>query len=74
MQIAEALLVALAPGGDAVAEPVFLHNDFAAELVAVGFFLFQDGVAPGLEMRESLFELAGYPAIQPERGAGDAFQ
>src|SRR5439155_6561288 len=38
MQIAEPLDVALAAAGDAVAQPVFLVDDLAIELVLVAFF------------------------------------
>ena len=74
VEVAQPLLVALASRGDAVTEPIFLHHDFASELVAVGFFLFEDGVAPGLEMGEPLIELARDAPIEPQRGSGNALQ
>ncbi len=74
VQVAQALLVALAAGGDAIAQPVLLHGDLAAHLVPVGFLLFQHLVAPGLELREPLVEHAGDAAIKPDGGARQAFQ
>ena len=40
----------------------------------LGFLLLQHRVAPGLEPGETLVERAGDAAIQPHRGARDAFQ
>src|SRR5262249_19649906 len=49
MQIAEPFDIALAPAGDAVAQPVLLVDDLAVQLVLVALFLRQHVVAPGLE-------------------------
>ena len=57
MQIAEPLDVALAPAGDAVAQPVLLGDDLAVELVLVALFLGQHLVAPGLEGGEAAVDL-----------------
>ena len=66
VQLGEPPLVALAPGGDAVAQPVFLHRDLAAELVLLALFLLQHRVAPGLERREALGPAAGDAAVEPD--------
>ena len=71
---AEPLLVALAPRGDAIAQPVLLHRDLAAELVLLAFLLLQHRVAPGLERRETLVQRAGDAAVEPDGGARDALQ
>ena len=63
----KATLVALAPRGDAVAEPVLLLDDAAGELVLLKFLLGQPLVAPGLEGGEAAIELARGAAIQPGR-------
>ena len=52
-ELAEAADVALAPGRDAVAEPVFLAGDLAAELVEVALSFGLDFLAPGLVVGES---------------------
>jgi len=46
MQIAEPLDVALAAAGYAVAQPVFLIDDLAVELVLVAFFFRQQATRP----------------------------
>ena len=66
--------VALAPGSDAVAQPVFLALDFLAELVLLDLFLFQHLVAPGFEVAETLVETARLAAIQPHGGVGNLFE
>ena len=63
VQIAEPALVARAPRGDAVAQPVLLARDLAVELVAVELLLRQHLVAPGLELAEA--------AVQPPRQCRD---
>jgi hypothetical protein len=68
MQIAEALLVALPPRGDAVAEPVLLHDDLAVELVAVAFLLLQHPSRHASKCGEALVEAAGLAAIEPDGG------
>ena len=74
MQIRQPLLVALAPRGDAVAQPVLLHRDLAAQLVPLGLLLRQHRVAPRLERREPLVQLARDPAVEPHRGARQPLQ
>jgi hypothetical protein len=74
MQVAQPLLIPLAPPGHAVAHPVFLHEDFASDLVPVEFLLFQDLIAPGFEVGEPLVQHTRSAAIQPDRGAGNPFQ
>ncbi len=75
MQVAEPLLVALAPRGDAVAQPVLLHRDLAAQLVALA-----SPPAPAPSSRqasnagEALVERARDAAIEPDGGARDPFQ
>ena len=64
-QIAKAFDVALAPTGDAVTQPVFFHHDLAVELVLVAFFFRKHVVAPLLEGREALVDLANLTAIEP---------
>ena len=58
VQIAEPLDVALAPAGDAVAQPVLLGDDLAVELVLVALFLGQHLVAPGLERGKAALDAA----------------
>ena len=58
VQLGEPPLVARAPGGDAIAQPILLHRDLAAELVLFAFLLLEDRVAPRLERRETLVERA----------------
>ena len=65
MEIAEPLDVTLAAAGDAVAQPVFLHDDLAVELVLVALFLGQHLVAPRLESAEPAVDLPDLAAIQP---------
>ena len=63
MQFGKPPLVACAPGGDAVAEPVLLHRDLATELVLFGRLLLEKRVAPGLESGEALVQRAGDAAV-----------
>ena len=56
VQLGEPALVARAPGGDAVAQPVLLHRDLAAELVLLAGLLLEYRVAPSLECRETLVQ------------------
>jgi hypothetical protein len=69
LQFSDAAHVALAPGGDAVAQPMLFGDDLAVELVLIALFFRQHRVAPFLEMREAPFQTAGLPAIEPDRGA-----
>ena len=66
MQFGEAALIAGAPRRDAVAQPILLHCDLAAELMMLAFFLCQYGVAPGLEGLETVVEGAGDAAVEPD--------
>src|SRR5438105_2355251 len=52
VQLGQPPLVARAPGGDTVAQPVLFHRDFAAQLVLLAGFLLQHCVAPRLECGE----------------------
>src|SRR5437899_6597488 len=74
MQFGKPPLVACAPGGDAVAEPVLLHRDLATELVLFGDLLLEKRVAPGLESGEALVQRAGDAAVQPYGGPREVFQ
>ncbi len=69
VEVTEPFLVALASRRDAIAEPVLLHDDLAAELVALTFLLLENLIAPGLELRKPLVQHAGGPAIQPDCSA-----
>ena len=71
---AEPAHVAGAPRAHAIAQPVLLAHDLAVELLQVALFLFQHLVAPGLEGPEALVEALGRAAVDPDGGAGDAFQ
>ena len=74
VQVAEAADVALAPGGDAVAQPVFFHHQLAVQLVALLCLLFQRVVAPGFEMGEAAIQPAGGTAVEPDDAAGERFE
>ncbi len=69
VQRAEPADIALAPRGDAVAQPVLLGDDLAVELVLVALFLGQHLVAPGLEGGKAALDAARLPAVEPDRGA-----
>jgi hypothetical protein len=49
VQFSEPPLVAGAPGGDAVAQPILFHRDLAAEFVLLVLLLLEYRVAPTLE-------------------------
>lgn len=68
VQVAEAADVALAPGGDPVAQPVLLGGDLAVELVLVPLLLLEEGVAPRLEAGEALVDPARLAPVEPDRG------
>ena len=74
LQFAEPAHVALAPRRHAIAQPVLLAHDLAAELVLLALFLFQHQVAPFLEMAKALVEPAGLAAVEPDGGARDALE
>src|SRR4051812_35829034 len=65
VKIAEPLDVALAPAGDAVAQPVLLVDDLAVELVLVALFFREHLVAPGLEGAEAAVDLPDLAAVEP---------
>ena len=69
LQFAQPPHVALAPRGDAVAQPVLLAHDLAAELVLLALLLLEDRVAPFLEMREALVQPPRPAAVEPDRRA-----
>ena len=66
--------IALAPGRDAVAQPVLLRRDLAGELVPVALFFLQHLVTPGLEGAEAFLQPPRLAAIEPDRGAGEFLQ
>ena len=74
IEAGEAALVALAPRGDAVAQPVLLAGDLAVELVAFELLLRQHLVAPGLEGREAALHAPRAAAIEPDDGAREPLQ
>src|SRR5260221_9911594 len=65
VEIAEPLHIALAAAGDAVAQPVFLVDDFAVELVLLALFLRQHLVAPRFERGKSAVDLPDLAAVEP---------
>ena len=69
VQMAEPAHVALAPRGDAVAQPVLLVDDLAVELVLVALLLGEQFVAPGLEAGKAALDAARLAAIEPDGGA-----
>ena len=69
VQVGEPLDVALAPRGDAVAQPMLLGDDLAVELVLVALLLGQHLVAPVLEIGEAALDAAGLAAVEPDRAA-----
>ena len=66
--------IALAPGGDAVPDPMFFLGDAAFQLVALGLFLFQHLVAPRFEGCEGFFQPVGAAPVQPDGDARQIFQ
>jgi hypothetical protein len=74
VQIAQSLDVALASRGHAVAQPVLLHHELAAQLVLIARFLFQHLVAPRLELGEIAVEAAGGATIDPGDRARQALE
>jgi hypothetical protein len=69
LQLADPAHVALAPPGDAVAQPMLLGDDLAIKLVLLEFLFRQHHVAPLFEMRKSALDTAGPAAIEPHRAA-----
>src|SRR5207248_2737146 len=74
VQFGEPPLVAGAPGGDAIAQPILLDRDLAAELVLLVFLLLEYRVPPTLERRETLFEHPGNTAIEPYGTVREPFE
>jgi hypothetical protein len=68
-QFPDATHIALAPGGDAVAHPVFFARDLAAKLVVLGLLLREDLLPPVLVAVEAAIDAAGHAAIQPDQRA-----
>ena len=64
-QHADAAHVALAPRGDAVAHPVLLGDDLAAELVLLALFFLEHLVAPFLERRKAALDAPRDAAVEP---------
>src|SRR5690606_36319999 len=60
--------IALAAGGDAVAQPMLFAHDLAVELMALLFFLLQHFVAPDFERPKALLDAAGNATVEPDRG------
>ncbi len=73
-ELGDASDVALAPRGDAVAHPVLLAGDLAAELLRLGGLVLQHLLAPGLEMREAALHATGGAVLKPDDGAGEGFE
>ena len=69
MKITKTLDVAFAPPGDAVAQPVFLRDDLAVELVLIAFFFREHLVAPFLERGKTALNAADLSAIEPRCAA-----
>ncbi len=69
LQFADPAHIALAPAGDAVAQPVFLGDDFAVELVLFALLFRQHRVAPFLEMGKAALEPPRRAAVEPDRAA-----
>ncbi len=65
----EALLIALAPRGNAIAQPIFFRRDLAFDLMLPQLFLFERLIAPGLEFGEAAIAVARLAAIEPDRFA-----
>ena len=68
-ELANPAHVTLAPRRDAVAHPVLLGDDLAAELVLVAFLFFEHLIAPFLERRETALDAPRDAAIEPYGGA-----
>src|SRR5207237_2480462 len=66
--------VALAPRGDAVADPVLLGGNPAVELVTLAFLFLQQLVAPCFVGCKAAIEPEGAPTVEPERRARQVLQ
>src|SRR5262245_7429170 len=74
VQFGEPPLVAGAPGGDPIAQPILLHCDLAAELVLLIFLLLEYRIPPTLEGCETLFEHSGDAAVEPDGTLREPFE
>ena len=73
-QFTQAADVALAPGGHAVAEPVFLPLDLPAQFMGIALGLRFHLVPPLLEMGKAAVDAPGRAAVEPYEAAGQRFQ
>ena len=69
LQGAEAADIALAPRGDAVAQPMLFGDNLAVELVLVALLLGQHFVAPGFEGAKAALDAARLATVEPHRAA-----
>ncbi len=67
-------MIALAPRGDAITQPILFRGDLAIKLMRRAFFFFERGVAPGLEFGKAAREDAGAAAIEPRCAARKILQ
>ena len=74
LQQADAAHIALAPPGDAVAYPMLLGDDLAAELVLLLLFFLQHLIAPFLERRETFLDAPRDAAVEPHGRARQLFE
>ena len=61
--------IALAAGGDAIANPVFLGSDLARQLVLFLFLLLEEIIAPGFKHAKALIDAPGLPPVDPHSAA-----
>ena len=73
-EIGEAALIAFAPGGDALVQPVGLGGDLAVQLVALQRLVLQECFTPGFELGKAAVQLVGAALVQPQRRAGQVFE
>src|SRR5262247_4424766 len=65
LELGQAAHIALAPGGDAIAQPVLLARDPAPELVLGDLLAGKLLITPGLELRKPELDAPGAAAIEP---------
>src|SRR5579872_1601709 len=70
----EPLLIAFAPRGDAIAQPVLFPRDSALELVRLFLLFFEHAVAPGFEVAKAAIEIARDATIEPYGPAREILQ
>ena len=63
-------MIALAPAGDAMAQPMLLVDDLAVELVLLLFLFLELAVAPGLEFLEAARQMPRPAAVDPHASRG----